>query len=108
MLSKADYDLLVHYRQERPYPESEVDQERFERFRANNWIRDTRFETLRSGSVVAPLNPTHFIVSDIGEDLLQEFEKAQKAAKWAAARFWIGTAVAAVAAVAAVIKCFLG
>jgi len=75
VLSKRDYDLLVLYREERPYPENEDDQERFERFRANGWVRDTRFESLQSGNIIMPLNPTHFIVSEMGKDLLEAFEE---------------------------------
>ena len=108
MLSKRDYDLLVLYREERPYPENEDDQERFERFRTNDWVRDTRFETLQSGGIIAPLNPTHFVVSETGADLLAEFEQAQKSAKQARARFWITTAIAAIGVAAAIVKCFFG
>lgn len=75
MLSKNDYDLLVRYRAERPYPEDEAGQERFDRFLENEWVRATRHETLRSGSIIAPLNPTHFMVSEAGKDLLEAFEK---------------------------------
>ena len=75
MLSQNDYDLLVLYREERPYPENEDDQERFELFRANGWVRDTRFESLQSGNIIMPLNPTHFIVSEMGKDLLEAFEE---------------------------------
>jgi|GEM_PF-4830110 len=107
MLSQNDYDLLVLYREERPYPENEDDQERLERFRANGWVRDTRFESLQSGGIIVPLNPTHFVVSETGADLLAEFEQAQKSAKQARARFWIGTAIAAAGAAAAIVKLFL-
>ena len=103
MLSKLDYELLALYREPRPWPKNAEDEKRFRELLARKLVEPVGYKPEAGG-----LTATHYQASTAGKDALLEFEQAQKAAKQARARFWIGTAIAAAGAAAAIVKIFLG
>ena len=103
MITKLDYELLVLYRDPRPWPEDAEDEKRFRGLLARKLVEPVGYKPEDGG-----LTATHYQASPAGEDALLSFEQAQKAAKQARARFWIGTAIAAAGAAAAIAKMVLG
>jgi len=103
MISKLDYELLVLYRDPRPWSGDAEDEKRFRGLLARKLVEPVGYKPEDGG-----LTATHYQASPAGEDALLSFEQAQKAAKQARARFWIGTAIAAAGAAAAIAKMVLG
>lgn len=74
MLSKADYDLLVLYREPRPWPETEEDEKRFRLLLDRKLVDAVSFQA-SSGDGWFSFDATHYEVTPAGKDALLEYEK---------------------------------
>ena len=80
MLSKRDYDLLVLYREPRPWPEVEKDEDRFRSLLDRKLVDAVSYEA-SSGDGWFAVQADNYQVTPAGEDALLEFEEetAEKA-----------------------------
>lgn len=76
MLSQNDYDLLVLYREPRPWPEDEKDEDRFRSLLDRKLVDAVSFEP-SSGDGWFALQATHYQVNTPGEDALSEYEQSE-------------------------------
>lgn len=76
MLSRRDYDLLVLYREERPWPEDEKDEDRFRSLRDRKLVDAVSFEP-SSGDGWFAVMADNYRVTPAGEDALSEYEQSE-------------------------------
>lgn len=80
MLSKPDYELLVQYRNDFPAPDRSVvmQDQRFDRFVQQKLVTVSSYVRRSFPGVGECVVPDTWIVTLSGEDLLSEYEQAEK------------------------------
>lgn len=80
MLSKPDYELLVQYRNDFPAPDRSVwmQAQRFDRFVQQKLVTVSSYVRRSFPGVGECVVPETWIVTLSGEDLLSEYEQAEK------------------------------